>query len=109
MNRRTRIATIGALALTLGACSQQQAVQTQDQINAAFVNALHNIGATACSPTTIASALANVPTMFLTSAQLSLAINFGCSSLFGITPAPVTAPGNNPIFAPPPAAPAAAK
>ena len=100
MKLLNRLAIVAILALTVGCSSaqQQQAVATQDQINAAFANALHNLGAKACDPATLQQALANIPTMVLTSNQLSLAVNFGCSTLFGTTAAPATAPGNNPAF-----------
>ena len=101
MKKINRILIVAALALIAG-CSQQQAVQTQNQINQAVINLLHNAGATGCSPAMIAKIEGDLPTIGITANQLNDGLIFACSTLFGETPAPTTAPGNLPVFVPAP-------
>lgn len=88
---KLRMIAITALALMLAGCTSSE-VQTANR----------NLLATLCANG--ATLLAQVPTGPLTPAQVTDIQNTACSTAFGTTAAPASAPGMGPVF-PPPATP----
>ena len=84
---------ISALALLVAGCSANGTDPAQ--------TAIRNLMAFNCANGQ--QIISQVPTMLLTPAQIQLAANAACSTVFGTTAAPIAAPGEGPVF-PAPAA-----
>jgi hypothetical protein len=92
--RKLSLTLIAACAVAFAGCSQ-----AQPDID----NFAHNLTAAECANQQ--ATLANIPLTFVTPAQAATILAGACDALFGTVAAPVTAPGNQPVF--PAAAPSA--
>lgn len=99
MKRFTGYLVVLACALAMASCSATQQAQ--------FDTGFRNLTAVQCDNQ--AATLANLPLGFLSTAQAGQILATVCATMFGTSPAPTPAPGNNPVFGGPTPAPTPAK